>query len=566
MIKHQMVVVGAGLAGLRAAIEAHDRGIDVAVISKVHPVRSHSVAAQGGINGALANNPDGKEDNPERHAFDTVKGSDYLADQDAVLIMTEDAPKVIIEMENWGVPFSRTPEGRIAQRPFGGAGFPRTAYASDKTGHALLHAMYEQTVKRKIKVYEEWIVLSLAIEDGQTHGLTAMNMLTGQVEGFVAESVVFATGGAGRIYKQSTNAMINTGFGMAIAYKAGIPLKDMEFVQFHPTSLFGTNILITEGARGEGGYLFNNKGERFMEKYAPSVMELAPRDIVSRSIFTEVMEGRGFENAYVHLDLTHLGEEKIKERLPGIRDIAIHFAGVDPVKEPLPIQPSQHYTMGGIDCNADGETVAKGFYAAGEAACVSVHGANRLGGNSLLDTIVFGKRAGVAVAKYLNGSNKPKASEEAVSKALKSMNDRIAELKNSTGNENPQEVRDRLKEVMNQKVGIYRNKEDLASALKEIEELKERYKHIHLNYKGEKYNLDLIRNLELEGKLLVAEVITKGALLREESRGSHSRRDFTERNDSEWLKHTMAHYAEEGAKIDYKEVTMGTWEPQARKY
>ncbi|MCL6581949.1 MAG: FAD-binding protein, partial [Firmicutes bacterium] len=364
MIFHEVLVVGGGLAGLRAAVEAHDAGCEVAVISRVHPVRSHSVAAQGGINAALANHPDGADDSPERHAFDTVKGSDYLADQDAVEVLTGEAPARIYEMEHWGCPFSRTPDGRIAQRPFGGAGFPRTCYAADKTGHHLLHTMYEQTLKRRIKVYEEWQVLALAVAEGRSYGVVALDLRTGGIESFGAAAVIFATGGGGRIYGHSTNNIINSGSGMAVAYMAGVPLKDMEFIQFHPTSLFGNNVLMTEGARGEGGYLINALGERFMARYAPKAMELAPRDITARAIQTEINEGRGFPGGYVHLDLRHLGAERIMERLPAIRDIAINFTGVDPIKEPIPIQPGQHYFMGGIDTDADGATEVAGFYAA----------------------------------------------------------------------------------------------------------------------------------------------------------------------------------------------------------
>ncbi|MBM3148327.1 MAG: FAD-binding protein, partial [Actinobacteria bacterium] len=407
--RHQMLVVGGGLAGLRAAVEAKLAGIDVAVLSQVHPGRSHSGAAQGGINAALANNPDGRDDTPEKHAFDTVKGSDYLADQPAAMQMCQDAPGRIYEMEHWGCPFSRYDDGRITQRPFGGAGFPRTCYGADKTGHYLLHTLVERSYKLDIKLYVEWFVSRLIVEDGRCVGVVAYDMTGSAGPGggggaaaaggadagfhaFLGEVVVIATGGAGRIYSNTTNAIISTGGGAALAYHAGVPLKDMEFVQFHPTGLRTTNILMTEGCRGEGGYLVNDNGERFMERYAPKAMELAPRDITARAIWTEILEGRGIGGEpYVYLDLRHLGEAKIAERLPGIRDLAIHFEGVDPVSEPIPIVPSQHYTMGGIDTDVDGRTPLPGLYAAGECACVTVHGANRLGGNSLLETIVFGR-------------------------------------------------------------------------------------------------------------------------------------------------------------------------------
>ncbi|MEI6726051.1 MAG: FAD-binding protein, partial [Actinomycetes bacterium] len=404
MPHHQLIVVGGGLAGLRAAVEARADGIDVAILSQVHPGRSHSGAAQGGINAALANHPEGHDDTPEKHAFDTVKGSDYLADQDAAIQMTSDAPGVIFEMDHWGCPFSRFDDGRIAQRPFGGAGYPRTCYGADKTGHYLLHCLVERAYERQIKMYVEVFVTSLIVVDGACRGVVAYDMIRGGFEAFTADAVIMATGGAGRLYSNSTNAIISTGGGAAIAYHAGVPVKDMEFIQFHPTGLYTTNILMSEGARGEGGYLVNGEGERFMARYAPKAMELAPRDITSRSITTEILEGRGIGGKdFVYLDLRHLGAEKILERLPGIRDLAIHFEGVDPIEEPIPITPCQHYTMGGIDTDVDGRTVMPGFYAAGECACVSVHGANRLGGNSLLETIVFGRRSGAAAAAQLLG-------------------------------------------------------------------------------------------------------------------------------------------------------------------
>ena len=402
MPHHQLIVVGGGLAGLRAAVEAKADGLDVAVLSQVHPGRSHSSAAQGGINAALANHPDAHDDTPEKHAFDTVKGSDYLADQDAAIQMTKDAPGVIFEMDHWGCPFSRFDDGRIAQRPFGGAGYPRTCYGADKTGHYLLHTLVERAYERQVKMYIEVFVTSLIVDEGRCRGVVAYDMINGGFHAFTADAVVMATGGAGRIYGNSTNAIISTGAGAAMAYRAGVPAEDMEFIQFHPTGLLTSHILMSEACRGEGGYLVNNEGERFMARYAPKAMELAPRDITARSITTEIIEGRGINGEdYVNLDLRHLGAEKIMERLPGIRDIAIHFEGVDPIEEPIPIRPVQHYTMGGIDTDVDGRTRLPGFYAAGECACVSVHGANRLGGNSLLETIVFGRRAGLAVVADL---------------------------------------------------------------------------------------------------------------------------------------------------------------------
>ncbi|HET6453845.1 MAG TPA: FAD-dependent oxidoreductase [Armatimonadota bacterium] len=565
MIYHEVIVVGGGLSGLRAAIGASEKA-DTALLSQVYPVRSHSGAAQGGVNASLANHPESSDDSWEKHAFDTVKGSDYLADQDAVEIMTKEAPLRVYELEHWGCPFSRFEDGMIAQRPFGGAGYPRTCYCADKTGHVMLHTMYEQAVKRGVKVYNEWVVVSLVIEDGVCRGVIAMNLVTGRLEAFQAEAVIFATGGYGRVYGNSTNAVINTGSGMAAAYHAGVGLKDMEFVQFHPTTLFGTNILITEGARGEGAYLVNNKGRRFMEDYAPSLMELAPRDIVSRSITTEINEGRGFENAYVHLDLRHLGAQKIMERLPGIRDIAIDFAGVDPIEKPIPVQPGAHYSMGGIDCNADCATEVKGFFAAGECSCVSVHGANRLGGNSLLETIVFGKRAGDAALKYLESVVGRKTGAKVIESALEKTQARIKRLIEGTGDEDLSAVREEMKSVMFEDVGIFRQESRMKYAVEKIKELQERYRRGGIKYKGKKFNLDLLWNLELEGMLDVAEVIAKGALARQESRGSHSRIGFTERDDANWLKHTVAHYTPAGPEFSFKEVSITQWQPQARAY
>lgn len=565
MIHHQVIVVGGGLAALRAAIAAQE-DTDVAVLSMVYPVRSHSGAAQGGINGALANNPDGRDDTPEKHCFDTVRGSDYLADQDAAEVMTREAPNCIYEMEHWGVPFSRFDDGTIAQRPFGGAGFPRTCYCADKTGHVLLHTMYEQCVRRGVTFYPERMVVSLAVEDGSCHGVIAMNMITGELEAFQGEAVFFGTGGSGRVYARSTNAIINTGLPMAQAYWAGVSLKDMEFVQFHPTTLFGTNVLMTEAARGEGGYLINAEGERFMARYTPKVMELAPRDITSRSIQTEILEGRGFENEYVYLDLRHLGKEKIMERLPGIRDLAMSFVGVDPIEKPIPIQPGQHYTMGGIDTDVNGETKLTGFYAAGECACVSVHGANRLGGNSLLDTIVFGKLAGQRIAKRLMEGSLPFGNPTVVQRTLAEVEAKIKKMTSGEGGEKVAQVREEMQQTMFFKVGVYRERGDMLEAVDKVAELQERFTKTGLTYRGTRFNLELMKKLELEGMLSLAEVIAKGALAREESRGSHSRRDFKERDDATWLKHTMATFTPEGAKLSYSPVTITKYQPEARKY
>jgi len=568
MPHHQLIVVGGGLSGLRAAVEAKAAGIDVAILSQVHPGRSHSGAAQGGINAALANHPEGHDDTPEKHAFDTVKGSDYLADQDAAIQMTSDAPGVIFEMDHWGCPFSRFDDGRIAQRPFGGAGFPRTCYGADKTGHYLLHCLVERAYERQVKMYIEVFVTDLIVEDGRCRGVVAYDMIRGGFEAFTADAVIMATGGAGRIYSNTTNAIISTGGGAAVAYRAGVPVEDMEFIQFHPTGLLTTNILMSEGARGEGGYLINDLGERFMSKYAPTAMELAPRDITSRSITTEILEGRGIGGKeYVYLDLRHLGAEKIMEKLPGIRDLAIHFEGVDPIEEPVPITPCQHYTMGGIDTDVDGRTAMPGFYAAGECACVSVHGANRLGGNSLLETIVFGRRSGAAVVADLAGRAGGGAASAAGARAVADVEARVAALAaRGADGEDSCAIRADMTTTMKDHFGVFREEKQMREGLERLLALKERCATIGLRTAGGIFNIDLIRTLELEGMVDLALAVATGAVARTESRGSHSRTDCPARDDGAWLKHTMAHYTTGGPRLDYKPVTLGTFEPQERKY
>ncbi|MBM4080604.1 MAG: FAD-binding protein, partial [Planctomycetes bacterium] len=446
---------------------------------------------------------------------------------------------------------------------------------ADKTGHAILHTLYQQLVRFKqsaergeMKLYDEWVVVELALEGDECRGVIAMNIGDGRLEAFQAEAVLFATGGSGRIYGNTTNALISTGLGVAIPYWAGLPLKDMEFIQFHPTTLLGTNILMTEGCRGEGGYLLNNKGERFLANYDDSrkLMEVAPRDIVARNITREIMAGRGFENAYVHLGIRHLGADRIMTRLPGIRELCMDFAGVDPVLEPIPIQPGHHYTMGGIDTNSVGATAAKGFYAAGECACVSVHGANRLGGNSLLETVVFGKIAGEAAAQYVLGRAATGQGRQALEDALKRAEERIGQLRTASGAELPADIKDQLGKVMAEKVGIFRDADGLRAVLTEVRQLQERFQRIKLSHTGRKFNFDLLWALELKGNLDVAEAIAAGALAREESRGSHFRTDFPKRDDAAWLKHTVAQYSAEGVRLSYRPVTLGVLEPRERKY
>jgi succinate dehydrogenase flavoprotein subunit len=542
---HDILIVGAGLAGIRAAVAAGP-GLDVAIVSKVHPVRSHSVAAQGGINAALHPN-----DSWEAHAFDTTKGSGYLGDQDAIEVMCQEGPADILELERLGAVFSRNEQGQIAQRPFGGAGYPRTCYAADRTGHAMLHVMYEQLLKKGVFVYEEWYVHSLIVEDKVCKGIVAMDVQRGELHAIGAKAVIFATGGYGRVYSSSTNAAINTGDGMSMAFRAGAPLMDMEFVQFHPTTLRDTGILITEGARGEGGYLLNTLGERFMTRYDPQRMELATRDFVSRCEQQELEEGRGVDGC-VLLDLRHLGRKKILERLPQIRELAISFVGVDPIESPIPVRPGAHYSMGGIRTNAWCETELAGFYAAGECACVSVHGANRLGGNSLLETIVFGRRAGLRATDYARRI-KPSPVSPA---ALRPVQEKIDRLLKRTSGERIGPLREEVGAAMTEHLGIFRTRERMEGALKKIREVRKRYESIYLEDRGKIFNAELTNALELGSLIDLAETIVVGAIGREESRGSHYRQDFPNRNDAQWLKHTLIYASDSGPRIDFAPVTI----------
>ena len=571
MIKHDVVIVGSGLAGLSAALELSGK-VDLAIVTKVYPSRSHSGAAQGGVAAAVANFEE--DDTPDLHMYDTVKGSDFLGDQDAIKIMVDDAPGTIIDMERLGCVFSRDEKGRIAQRAFGGHSRKRSCYAADRTGHALLHVLFEQSMKHKnnITLYSEWFLLSLLYEDGSVRGVVMMNIEDGRLEVIHAKTVIFGTGGYGRAFKITSNAFACTGDGIMAAYRAGIPLQDMEFVQFHPTGLYLQGILVSEAARGDGGYLVNGKGERFMESYAPSKMELAPRDIVSRSEQTEINEGRGIDGKdFLHIDLRHLGAEKILERLPQIRQLGIDFLGIDCIKEPLPIQPTAHYSMGGIPTTVDGQVIvdevgtpARGFFAAGECACVSVHGANRLGTNSLLEAIVFGKRAGKAALAYtLNAHHDPVDETEELRLARK----RLDSLLHSPNVESANDIRNELKENMTTDCGIYRNGEQLKKAYSKVKELQGRFEKVRIADRGKLFNTELVEALELSNMLEFSEIIVHGAQERKESRGAHARTDHPKRDDVDWLKHTLAYRTADGSiQFKYKPVVITKHQPEERKY
>ncbi len=557
MVDHDVIIIGAGLAGMRAAVEASRNGLNVAMVTKVHPVRSHSVAAQGGINAALK-----EADSWEDHTFDTVKGSDYLGDQDAIEVLCKEAPENIYELEQMGAIFSRDEDGNIAQRPFGGAGYPRACYLADRTGHSILHVMYEQLLKYGTFIYEEWRVVKIVVDDNKVRGVIALELATGKLHRLRANAVLLATGGYGRTYQTTTNALTSTGDGMGLALDVGVPLMDMEFVQFHPTVLARTGILITEGARGEGGYLLNSDGDRFMEKYAPRVKELASRDVVSRAEQTEIDEGRGVDGC-VLLDLRHLGEEKISAKLPQIRELAINFAGVDPVKEPIPIRPGAHYSMGGIMTDVDCRTPLSGLFSAGESSCISVHGANRLGGNSLLETIVFGRRAGRTVSSFVKEGTR---SGFDMSPALSDASFGIANILKRKDGENAFLIREELQELMQTKCGVFRTKERLQEADEALPGLRARYKEVALTDRRGAFNTELAGVLELGYLLDVAVTIVKGALNREESRGAHSRVDFPKRDDKKWMKHTLIYKEGDEFRIDYKDVSVTKYEPTERKY
>jgi succinate dehydrogenase / fumarate reductase, flavoprotein subunit len=557
MRRHDVVVVGAGLAGQRAALAAVQAGRDVAVVSKLHPLRSHSGAAQGGINAAL-----GAEDSVDTHIYDTVKGSDYLGDQDAIEFFCREAGPTVIEMEHFGTIFSRGEDGHLARRAFGGAGFPRTIYAADRTGLALLQATWERLATESFQMYEEWDLTDVVVRDGRVQGIVAFDRQKGAFDEIAAPAVVLATGPFGRVYGRTTNAHSCTGDGVAAAYRVGAALKDMEFVQFHPTALLGSGILITEGARGEGGILKNAQGERFMSRYAPHVLELASRDVVSRAIVTEVNEGRGFPGGYVHLELMHLGKEKIESRLQEICDFARRFAGIDPVVEPIPVYPGQHYMMGGIGTDIRGATNIPGLFAAGECACVSIHGANRLGGNSLLETLVFGKQAGIAAAEYAKGAAAPAMRET----DLENATGPLRAWSSRTDGEDPSTLRTDMQEVMERYVGIYRNEADLLEGIRRIRAVKARFDRVRVVDTSSVYNLNLTDALETGHMLELAEAIVVGAYARTESRGAHARTDYPKRDDSRWMRHTIAHRGPDGPVLSYAPVAYTRWDPKERVY
>ncbi|GAA0660130.1 FAD-binding protein [Natronoarchaeum mannanilyticum] len=609
MHEHDVIVVGAGGAGLRAAIAAQKAGADTAIVTKLHPVRSHTGAAEGGINAALR-----EGDDWELHAYDTMKGSDYLGDAPAIETLAQDAPEDVIRLEHWGMPFSREEDGRVSQRPFGGLSFPRTTYAGAETGHHLLHTMYEQVVKHGVQVYDEWFVSQLAVtdhddpEDRRCHGVVGYDVKSGEVAGFKAnKGVILATGGPGQVFDHTTNAVSCTGDGQAMAYRAGAPLEDMEFVQFHPTTLPSTGVLISEGVRGEGGILYNDEGERFMFEhgYANNEGELASRDVVARAELTEVGEGRGVDDEYVHLDMRHLGEERIMDRLENILHLAEDFEGVDGLVEPMPVKPGQHYEMGGIETDENGETCIDGLYAAGECACASVHGANRLGGNALPELIVFGKRAGkhaagedLGEAEITTGrtdetepgevdspvslgavdtSDEDVAAdgaaiegESVVEHAVESERERVNHLLEKDEGVQHAEIRERLQKAMTENVNVFRNEEGLKTALREIRKAREDYQDVYVDDPSRTFNTDLQQTIETRNLIDIAETITLGALARDEFRGAHWRQEHQERKDDEWLKHTLISWDEGSPDLWYKPVVLEgenkTYEPKERSY
>ncbi len=572
--QHDAIIIGAGGAGLRAAIELSGK-VDVAVISKLYPTRSHTGTAQGGIGAALGND---EQDNPEWHTFDTVKGSDYLGDQDAIELMCRESIQAVYDLEHMGLPFSRTKEGRIDQRRFGGhtrnfgeAPVRRSCYAADRTGHMILQTLYQACISNKAAFYNEFEVMDLIVCDGVCCGVVAYEIATGEVHTFHAKAVLFATGGYGKMFKVTSNALSLTGDGLAVAYRRGIPLEDMEFFQFHPTGIYKMGILITEGARGEGGILLNGLGERFMERYAPTIKDLAPRDMVSRAMYMEIREGRGIDGKdYLHLDLTHLGRDVIEKKLPDITDFVRTYLGIDPVETPIPVQPTAHYGMGGIPTDIDGAVVVDekntrfpGFFAAGECACVSVHGANRLGTNSLVDIQVFGKRAGREMVNYIGSADLVPVPEDVEDW----VRGEIARLKSDVGGESVADIRAELQSEMMANASVFRTEKTLVEMQKKLITLKDRYTRASVQDKGHIYNTELTEAFELGCLLELAETLVVSALARTESRGAHSREDFPTRDDANWMKHSLAYRTDKSSiRLGYKPVVVTKFQPMERKY
>ncbi len=575
MVDFDAIIVGGGLAGCRAALEIArtNPSLKVAVIAKTHPIRSHSVAAQGGMAASLKNVD--STDSWEAHAFDTVKGSDYLADQDAVAILTQEAASVVIDLEHMGVLFSRLDDGRIAQRAFGGHTHNRTCYAADKTGHAILHELVSNLRRYGVQIYDEWYVMRLILEEGQAKGLVMYHIEDGQIEVVRAKAVMFATGGYGRVYNTTSNDFACTGDGLAMTAMAGLPLQDMEFVQFHPTGLYPVGVLISEAVRGEGAYLINSEGDRFMANYAPSRMELAPRDITSRAITTEIRAGRGINpdgsagGSFVYLDLRHMGREKIMSRVPFCWEEAHRLVGVDAVNEPMPVRPTIHYCMGGIPVNTDGrvlgsgDSLIEGFFAAGESACVSVHGANRLGSNSLLECIVYGRRTGAAIAEYVQNRKLPVVDEQ---NYIQQAQQTIQGLLEQKGTYRINQVRQAFQDCMTEYCGVFRTEDILQSGFEKLQEIQQKYTQIYLDDKGKCWNTEIIEALELQSVMVVGQMIMASAVNRRESRGAHCREDYPQRDDDNFLQHTVAYYSPSGIDIQYRPVTITMFEPKQRKY
>lgn len=572
IVQHDVVIVGSGLSGLRAALEVAG-GADVALISKVYPTRSHSGAAQGGIGAALGNE---EPDSWEWHMYDTVKGGDYLTDQDAAEVLATDAIRAIYELEHMGVPFNRTSEGRIAQRAFGGhtsnfgtAAVKRACYAADRTGRVILDTLYAEAVRRGIRIYPEVYLMDLVLDKGQVIGLVVQELATAEIKVIRTRAVLLATGGYGKVFKVTSNCFANTGDGVYLAYRAGIPLQDMEFVQFHPTGIYGLGVLISEAARGEGAILRNREGTRFMEEYAPTIKDLAPRDMVSRAIMTEIRAGRGIDGRdFVHLDLTHLGRERLEEKLSDISSFARIYLGVDTATDPIPVAPTCHYMMGGIPTNVDGQVldekggVVPGLYAVGECACISVHGANRLGCNSLVDLVVFGRRAGNMMRSdlaHLEWKDLPAEPDGRLREA-------VGALKQRRSGERASAVRSDLQRTMTEHCSVFRTEAGLKDALSDLEGLKERYSRVVVDNQGNAFNTDVLETIELEYLLGLAEAMLHSALERKESRGAHYREDYPDRDDTQWLKHSLIRRTDRGVELSYKPVTVTRFEPKPRTY